>query len=497
MYSIGYDIGSSSIKGALVNLNTGESIQAQYPDQEMTINSPQSNWAEQHPQTWWTAVHKVTEKLLTNFKHNDQIQYIGIAYQMHGLVAVDNHHQVIRPAIIWCDSRAIKTGKKITQQMGKPFCQENYLNTPGNFTLSKLKWIKDNEPKNFEKIHKIMLPGDYIAWKLTGDMTTTIPGLSEGIMWNFKTHRLASEMLSKLDIPQNIFPPIVKTFTNQNRISKEFSEQYGLPENVSVCYRAGDQPNNAFSLNVLNPGEVATTAGTSGVVYGISKQLTHDTKSRVNTFAHVNHKQRDPRLGILLCINGCGISNAWIKKLTSQYNYDEMNKMAANIPIGSAGIHIYPFGNGAERMLENRTPGASIINLDYNQHTPVHLFRATQEAVAFSFSYGMKIMKEMGINLKIMRAGATNMFQSPVFRETLANINNSVIELYNTDGSIGAARGAGIGGGYYTSAKEAFSNLEQSQTIEPDPSNQQQYLEVFEKWKCRLNILSRLKLNNS
>ncbi len=488
MYSIGYDIGSSSIKGSIVNLETGEvTNSAQYPNEEMKIISSHIGWAEQNPDTWWDAVKKVTGKLMDSFEsEKNLIRYIGISYQMHGLVVVDKNGELIRPSIIWCDSRAIKSGEDITKQMGKEFCLENYLNSPGNFTLAKLKWLKDNEPENYAKIHKLMLPGDFIAMKLTGEIVTTKSGLSEGIFWNFKTNQVASEMLDEIGIDKELLPEIVDTFSDQGTILKEFADEFGLCLDLKVCYRAGDQPNNAFSFNVLKPGEVATTAGTSGVVYGVSDQITYDPKSRVNTFAHVNHQNNDPRLGILLCLNGCGISNSWMRKIVGKYDYNEINKLASEIAIGSNNIQVLPFGNGAERMLENKNPGCSIHGLDFNRHNEGHLFRATHESVAFSFSYGMEIKKKMGINLQVMRAGMANMFLSPIFRETLSNVNNSVIELYNTDGSIGAARGAGIGGGFYQSTSNAFENLEVVTRVEPDSEKLNEYLDAYKKWKLRL-----------
>ncbi|HKK68526.1 MAG TPA: FGGY family carbohydrate kinase, partial [Bacteroidales bacterium] len=351
------------------------------------------------------------------------------------------------------------------------------------------QWVKDNEPKNYDRIHKIMLPGDYIAMKLTGDILTTASGLSEGILWNFKRGHLAEEMLENLGIDNALVPKIVDTFSDQGLITKAFAEKFGLSRDLTVNYRAGDQPNNAFSLNVLNPGEVATTAGTSGVVYGVSDAITYDPKSRVNTFAHVNHQSDDPRLGILLCINGCGISNSWIKNIVGRYDYPQMNALAEKIAIGSEGIQILPFGNGAERMLENKNPGAVIHGLDFNRHCEAHLFRATHEAVAFAFSYGMEIMEAMGVNLQIMRAGSANMFLSPIFRQTLSNINESVIELYNTDGSVGAARGAALGGGYYHSAGEAFNNLKVIKRIEPITETLPAAKNAYYNWKEKLQQL--------
>ncbi len=489
MYSIGFDIGSSSIKGTILEMETGKVIAtAQYPDYEMEINSPKQGWAEQHPETWWSNLKKVLNKLLKTSINKSEIKYIGISYQMHGLVLVDKNREVLRPSIIWCDSRAVIIGEEIEQIMGKEFCLENYLNSPGNFTLSKLKWVMDNEPEIYAQIYKIMLPGDYIAMKFTGEIATTVSGLSEGIFWNFNDGKIASELMGKVGIDESLLPDTVDTFSNQGKISEKVAEEFGLNREVQVCYRAGDQPNNAFSLNVLNPGEIAATAGTSGVVYGISDKIIYDKESRVNTFAHVNHQTKNPHLGILLCINGCGITNSWIKKHIGNFNYDEMNEMATEIPVGSEGVKIIPFGNGAERMLGNQSPGSSIIGLNYNRHNESHIYRAAQEAVAYSFCYGMEIMALMGINLQVIRAGYANMFQSAVFREILSNVSKSVIELYNTDGSVGAARAAGIGGGFYKNHAEAFKSLEIIEKTEPDSEKTKEYFNAYTEWK---NLLKK------
>ena len=490
MYLLGIDIGSSSVKASILNGETGEIAgTSYYPKNEMTIVAKRSGWAEQQPELWWENLKLAILEAKSLAKiSGDEIAAIGISYQMHGLVIVDKQQNVLRPSIIWCDSRATEIGSKAFNDIGNEKCLNTLLNSPGNFTASKLKWVKDNEPSVYEKIDKIMLPGDYIAMRLTGDIRTTASGLSEGMFWDFRKNEVSNLVLNYYGFDKELIPEIVDTFGIQGYVSSKIAAELGLKAGTPVSYRAGDQPNNALSLNVLNPGEIATTAGTSGVVYGVSGDVKYDPQSRVNTFAHVNHSADENRLGVLLCINGTGILNSWLNKYVGNkaFSYEEMNRKAAEIAIGSEGLSILPFGNGAERVLGNKNIGAQISGLSFNIHTEAHLFRAAQEGIVFSFKYGMEIMEQIGIRAQVIRAGKANMFLSPVFRETLAGVSGATIELYNTDGSVGAARGAGIGSGYYASAKEAFASLKKLETVNPDTSKSAQYEEAYQNWKTQL-----------
>ena len=491
MYLLGIDVGSSSVKASIVDGATGKcAVSAFYPKQEMKITALQPGWAEQAPELWWENLKLAIREALSLSKVAPKtIDSIGISYQMHGLVVVDKNRKVLRPSIIWCDSRAAVYGNKAFADLGEEACLSGLLNSPGNFTASKLKWVKENEPELYSRIDKIMLPGDYIAMKLSGEIKTTVSGLSEGILWNFKENSVAVSLLDYYGFDRSLIPEIVPTFSVQSVVNAEAAAELGLAEGIKISYRAGDQPNNALSLNVLNPGEIATTAGTSGVVYGVSGEVKYDPLSRVNTFAHVNHTNDATRLGVLLCINGTGILNSWLNKYIGNkaFSYQEMNDKAATVAIGSEGLSILPFGNGAERVLQNINTGAQISGLGFNTHTDAHLFRAAQEGIVFSFKYGMEIMEEIGIHAQVIRAGKANMFLSPVFRETLAEVSGATIELYDTDGSVGAARGAGIGSGYYASAKEAFAGLQKLETIHPDSSQKSQYEEAYQHWKYQLN----------
>jgi xylulokinase len=489
-YLLGYDIGSSSVKASLLNADTGELVvSATSPEVEMQIQSINLGWAEQEPDLWWSNLKEATAKILSKSSANVQdIAAIGISYQMHGLVLVDKDQKVLRPSIIWCDSRAVGIGEDAFNKLGEEFCLSNYLNSPGNFTASKLKWVKDNEPEVFEKVYKAMLPGDYIAMKLTGEIQTTVSGLSEGIFWNFKKKKIATDLLEVYGIDPELLPQIVPTFSEQGKVSDEAAKELGLSSGTVVSYRAGDQPNNAFSLNVLRFGEVAANAGTSGVVYGIVDKPAYDKLSRVNTFVHVNNTQIHESYGVLLCVNGTGILNSWMKKelCGGKISYEEMNALAENISIGSDGLSIVPFGNGAERILENKEIGAQIHNLNFNRHGLAHILRAGQEGIVFSLNFGFQIMKDMGMKLDVVKAGYANMFLSPLFREAFANTTGAVVELYNTDGSQGAARGAGVGAGIYNDFSEAFLGLKKIMIIEPSPNQEKQYQDAYYTWKNKI-----------
>lgn len=484
-YLLGYDIGSSSIKATLLDIDSGTAVaSASSPATELAIQSPKPGWAEQDPAVWWEHVVQVTAKIRNQSGINPEaVQAIGISYQMHGLVLVDRDMKVLRPSIIWCDSRAVPIGEKAFEEIGPEKCLSHLLNSPGNFTASKLKWVKDNEPNTYAKIHKAMLPGDYIAMMMTGRITTTPTGLSEGILWDFQEQTLASLVLENYGISPELIPTVVPTFSIQGELTAKAAAELGLKPGVKIAYRAGDQPNNALSLNVLNPGELAATAGTSGVVYGVGDKPNYDPKSRVNTFVHVNHGNNQPRYGTLLCLNGTGILNRWLKSLLSgTLNYEEMNDLAGQAPVGSNGLLILPFGNGAERILENRNPGAQIHGLDFNIHDRTHMLRAAQEGIVFALHYGMEIMRSMEIAIRTVRAGHTNMFLSPLFTEAFSTISGAVVELYNTDGSQGAARGAGIGAGIYPDFKSAFSGLKTLKVIEPNPGLKQNYQDAYALW---------------
>ena len=489
MLLLGIDLGSSSVKASVIDGESGKCLASSFfPADEMKITALNSGWAEQDPALWWislkAAIAGCAEKLGPAMK---DIGAIGISYQMHGLVAVDNDKKVLRNSIIWCDSRAVGYGEKALSALGKEFCLEHLLNSPGNFTASKLAWVKEHEPDLFSKINKIMLPGDYISLCLTGEVSTSFSGLSEGIFWDFAREAVSDELMDYYRFRKELLPEASSSFSVRGGLMKQVASELGLTEGIPVSYMAGDQPNNALSLNVLAPGEVAATAGTSGVIYGVTDVKKADPLSRVNTFLHVNHSSVSPHLGVLLCINGTGILNSWLRRITGgSLSYNEMNTLAADVPVGSDGLSILPFGNGSERMMGNKDSGATISGLNFNRHSSGHLFRAAQEGIAFSFRYGLDIMNETGINPQVIRAGEANMFLSSIFRETLSNVTKTVINLYNTDGSIGAARGAGIGCGYYKSEKEAFNGLVSTGSAEPAPRLEDEYNQAYLRWKDRL-----------
>ncbi len=488
MLLLGIDVGTSSIKVSVVDADTLHCIvSAQYPENEAPIISLQTGWAEQNPNDWWHYIQQAILKLHSTKKYNPaNIKAIGIAYQMHGLVMVDKDGNSLRNSIIWCDSRAIQYGEIAFNAIGEKECLDTLLNSPGNFTASKLAWVKENEPEIYNKINKIMLPGDFISYKLTGTITTSASALSEGIMWNFKNNTLANSVLDYFHFPTSFIPAISNVFATHGLLKNDIAKELELPKGIPISYKAGDQPNNALSLNVLKPGEVAATAGTSGVIYGVANSLVSDSQTRVNSFAHVNHTATNCSIGVLLCINGCGILNKFIRQnFGSDLSYAEMNEAAQMINIGSEGLGILPFGNGAERMLGNKLTGAQILNIDLNKHTPSHFYRAAQEGIAFAFRYGLDILKENGMNPTVIKAGKANMFLSNVFANAFVNTTGVPVELYNADGSIGAAWGAAIGANIIKE-DDLLKAQNKIEFIEPNNKLIECYENIYQDWKQKL-----------
>ena len=495
MLLLGIDLGTSSVKVSVVNAQSQQCIaSAFFPETEADIISPHPGWAEQSPDQWWEYVKQAILKCNASETYNPlDIAAIGIAYQMHGLVLVDKQQHVLRNSIIWCDSRAVEIGNRAFHEIGEKKCLSHLLNSPGNFTASKLAWVKEHEPAVYDKIDKAMLPGDFIAMKMTGECTTTISALSEGVFWDFKKNSLSADVVKYFGFDENFFPVISPLFSSHGYLTETVASRLSLKAGIPISYKAGDQPNNALSLNVLKPGEVATTAGTSGVIYGVCDELNYDLQSRINSFAHVNHYapslgggSGEARIGVLLCINGTGIFNRWMKNIAgANHSYAALNEEALKIPVGSAGIIALPFGNGAERMLNNEIIGGHFHNLDFNIHTTAHLVRAVQEGIAFSFRYGLDIMRENGINPTVVRAGKANLFLSEVFTQSFANVNNTAVEFYEGDGSFGAAIGAGIGAGIYKTAETALQNRKPVGVVEP--AETRLYDDLYAQWKKKLS----------
>jgi xylulokinase len=491
-YLLGFDVGSSSIKASLIDSATGKAVgEATSPKNELAIAAPRPGWAEQDPETWWeNVVASASELKAATGKAFDSVRAVGIAYQMHGLVLLDKAGAVLRPSIIWCDSRAVALGEKAFRGIGEKICLDHLLNSPGNFTASKLAWVKENEPDVYARISTFMLPGDWVAFRMTGERSTTFTGLSEAILWDFPAGGRADMVLDWYGISRSLVPESMASFAVQGTLSAQSAAALGLKKGVPVSYRSGDQPNNAFSVGVLEPGEAATTAGTSGVVYGVIDAPRFDPASRVNTFVHVNHSPSRPRYGVLMCVNGTGILYSWLRRLlvgdTGAVPYEELNRVAAGAPLGTDGLTVIPYGNGAERTLENRNLGASMLGLDFNRHGIPHVLRAGQEGIVYALNYGVQIMKAMGQDTRTVRAGNANMFLSPLFREAFAAVTGARVELYETNGAQGAARGAGVGAGLYREPSQAFQAMKPVQSVEPDTGKVKAYAEAYHNWQKAL-----------
>ena len=492
-YFVGIDIGSSSVKIAVFDADTGRTIgSVTYPDKEQPISAPHPGWAEQNPEMWWENFTQGFRLLVQKFSvDTSRIEALGISYQMHGLVLVDQSGDVLRPSIIWCDSRAVDIGEQAFADMGEERCLQRLLNSPGNFTASKLAWVKQNEPEVYSRIHKFMLPGDYLVFRLTGSITTTTGGLSEGVFWDYQEMSPSTHVMDHFGFDASLVPELVDAIGMQGTVKSSVAANLGLRPGVQVTYRCGDQPNNAFSLGALHPGDVAATAGTSGVIYFVTDQPFADRLGRVNTFVHVNSSPEEPRNGVLVCVNGTGILYSWLRKLVSvggDMNYTELNRLAASAPAGSDGLMWFPFGNGAERILGNRSVGSSLTHMDFNRHSASSLVRAGMEGIVYALRYGLDIVREGGMSVSKISAGHANMFLSPTFRAIFSNVTNTSVSIYSTDGAEGAARGAALGAGFHSTAEEALASLEIVERVEPDSSQVDVYEAAYEEWRGELEL---------
>jgi xylulokinase len=336
---------------------------------------------------WWEHVQQAIARVHATKRYDPaDIAAIGIAYQMHGLVLVDKDQRVLRDSIIWCDSRAVPYGDRAFATIGEQRSLERLLNSPGNFTAAKLAWVKEQEPAIYEKIDKVMLPGDFIALRLTGEATTHISALSEGIFWDFaRPMRCRKMSFQTFGFDKKLIPEIRPLFSAHGGVKADVAAALQLTKGIPVTYKAGDQPNNALSLNVLEPGEVAATAGTSGVIYGVSDRLTYDPGSRVNSFAHVNYTGGEggrrithtPGVtqagsGCCLCINGTGIMNRWIRDLVGGHG-TSMGLQPAECggdadrsgECGVDGIAVWQWGRAD---LLQSIIGAQLLDIDLNVH---------------------------------------------------------------------------------------------------------------------------------
>ena len=488
MHLLGIDLGSSSVKVSLVDAATGRQVgSAQSPtDRELAMAAPQVGWAEQDPGVWWEHTERAVATLAGEHSLGD-VGAIGIGYQMHGLVLLDAAGEPVRPSIIWCDSRAVSLGRQAAEAIGTDRLAASTLNSPGNFTASKWAWVARNEPEALARATTAMLPGDYLAFRITGDRATTASGLSEMILWDFGARSPARAVLDHYGLDDRLLPPLVPTFGDQGTVASGIAERWGLSPGARVCYRAGDQPNNAYSLKALAPGDTAATAGTSGVVYAVTDQRRFDPEQRVNAFAHVNDAADAERLGILLCVNGTGSAYAWLRRTLGAGGdlpaYAQLNAWAESAAVGSDGLLFYPWGNGAERVLGNREPGAAFEHLSFTRHGAPELCAAVQDGIAAALAYGSEVLDGLGAGPRVTRAGRANLFLSDRFCQAFAQLTGAPLELYDTDGAQGAARAAGVGAGAFETHADALAGVEQIGRFEPRPDLRDAYGSFYARWR--------------
>lgn len=436
MAFLGIDVGTSSVKVSIVGEDGVILASATAPaSSERAINSPNPNWAEQNPEDWWEDAQQAILNLPLEARL--QVEAIGIAYQMHGLVLVDSQFQPVRPSIIWCDGRNIQESQILAESLGLDALENRLLNKPGTLTLAKLAWVAEHEPETLAKAHTFGLPGDFIAYKLTGEWSTTKSGYSEMVGWDFGASIPFEEGFRKAGWKLPL-PEARPNLEEGAPIQKVIAEKLGLPPSARVTYRAGDQPNNAFGLGVLQQGETAISAGTSGVLYGIGDS-SPGLHEGINRFLHVNSQ-----IGVLMCLNGVGSALAFARRTWFQnQSYEALSELASQANPENCP-YFFPFGNGAERILSERA-FSGFTELDFNRHNLPELARSVFEGIAFAYRLGSEKMEKAGCLSKVVNGTESGLLKSSFFAQLLANELQVELILSEGDGSTAAARGAALG----------------------------------------------------
>lgn len=460
-YLLGIDIGTSGTKTVLFDEagNTIASALGEYP-----LYQPNVGWAEQDPEDWWKATFSTIKAVLGKSGVNpSDVKGVGLSGQMHGAVLLDKDNQVLRKAIIWCDQRSSAECDQITSIIGKERLIEITANPAlTGFTASKVMWVKNNEPEIFEKVKKILLPKDYIRFKLTGEFATEVSDASGMQFMDIPKRKWSSEVLDKLGIDKGLLGDVYESQEVSGKVHKAAAELTGLKEGTPVVGGAGDQAAGAVGNGIVRPGVISSTIGTSGVVFAFSENVSIDPKGRVHTFCHAVPNTWH----IMGVTQGAGLSLKWFRdnfcieeKRTAELMgidpYVLMDQEADRVEAGCSGLIYLPY------MMGERTP-----HLDPNakgvffglsaKHEKQDMLRAVMEGVVYSLKDCLEIIKEMGVDVSEVRAsgggGKSKLWrqmQSDVFGTEITTINSS------EGGALGVALLAGVGTGVYSSVPEA------------------------------------------
>jgi xylulokinase len=487
MYWLGVDVGTGGSRALLVDANGRVRYSFVAPHEEMRMLKPL--WAEQEPEDWWRASQLAIQGVLKQAKADGgAINGIGLSGQMHGLVLLDEKHSVIRPALIWCDQRSQRQVDEINAAAGP----ETVLRATANpvltgFTLPKLLWVKDNEPEKYSRIKRVLLPKDFVRFKLTGEFITDVSDASGTALFDVLRRKWSDEMIGILHLDKSILPEALESSAIAGHISEEAARATGLRAGTPVVAGAGDQAASAIGNGIVRSGEVSCTVGTSGVVFAYLEKPAYDPLGRVHTFCHAI-----PGVWHVMGVTqGAGLSLQWYRNRFSQNSdYDELTADASLSPPGAHGLFWLPYLMGERTPHLDANARAAWVGLTA-KHQASDLVRSILEGVCYSLKDGLEIIRELGATPSTTRLSGGGA-KSPLWHQLFANIfNQRVTTLETQEGSaFGAALLAAIGTKHYASAKEACkAAVHEVSAKEPDRAAAAFYEEHYRVFRSFYPVL--------
>ncbi len=459
---LGIDVGTGGTRALIID-GRGR-ILASATEEHEPFASPKVGWAEQRPEDWWRATRiAVAKAIAQGGLRQEQISCVGFSGQMHGAVMLDSASEVVRPALIWCDVRTEKQCKDLSEKIGWERLIQLTANPPlENFTLTKLLWVRENEPENWKRVRSVMLPKDYVRFRLTGERAIDVADASGTLMLDVARRKWSAEVLKAVEIDAALLSTLYESPQVCGQVSAIGAEATGLAAGTPVVAGGGDQSAGALGMGIVAPGAVSATIGTSGVVFASTDQPVNDPQGRLHTFCHAV----PGRWHIMGVTQAAGLSLRWFRdRFTTSVGgngidpYDQLTAEATSIPPGSDGLLWAPYLMGERTPHLDPNARGALVGLTAS-HTRAHVVRAILEGVAFSLKDTFTILNEMKIPVKSIRLGGGGA-RSALWRQIQADVYGQEVEIVEAEegAAYGAAILAGVGVKMWPSVDEACSSL--------------------------------------
>ena len=478
---LGIDVGTGGTRAVLLD-QAGRVLGAATAE-HAPMASPQLGWAEQDPRDWWRAARiAIRECLVKASAKANEVAAIGLSGQMHGLVMLDENGEVLRPALLWCDQRTEKECQGITERVGAKRLIELVANPAlTGFTLPKIWWVRAHEPQVWARARSLMLPKDYVRFKLTGARATDVADASGTLLFDVVNRRWSSEMLQASDLQPEILPQVFESPEITGRVSKDGAAASSLQEGTPVVAGGGDQAAGAVGMGIVEPGNVSATIGTSGVVFAATSRPVVEPQGRIHTFCHAI----PGRWHVMGVTQGAGLSLRWFRdQFCVGASYDELMKEAAAAPAGADGLLWTPYLMGERTPHLDPNARGALVGLTA-QHTRAHVIRAILEGVAFSLRDTFTIFRDLGVPVKSIRLGGGGA-RSPLWQQIQADVYGMRVDLIAAEegAAYGAALLAGVGAGVWPSVETACeTSVHVAKQVEPIAKNVELMNRRYEEYR--------------